>query len=76
MKTFERTRFNLLQKRAYSLNRPNGNRFQVMYHQHKKFVQVGMYDTVSKKYTLSRDFELDFTSVLDEMEAMLDSVSK
>lgn len=72
MKKHESIRFSKLQKRAYQVNRNCGNRFQVIYQRHDRFTTVGMYDTKSKKYTLSRDFELDFSEVLNEIEDMLD----
>lgn len=74
MKKHERTRFSVLQKRAQQLNRTHQNRFQMIYQQHDRFTTVGLYDTKTKKYMISRDFELDYTSVLDEIETLLDSI--
>lgn len=74
MKKHERTRFSMLQKRAQQLNRTHQHRFQMIYQQHEKFTTVGLYDCKTKRYMISRDFELDFTPLLDEIEALLDSV--
>ena len=74
MKKHERTRFSMLQKRAQQLNRSHQHRFHMIYQQHEKFTTVGLYDYKTKKHMVSRDFELDFTPLLDEIEALLNSV--
>ena len=73
MKKHESIRFSQLQKRASHLNRKNGNRFSMIYQRLEKFTTIGVYDTKSKKYILSRDFELDYTDVLNEIEELLDN---
>lgn len=75
MKKHESIRFSKLQKRATQANRKVGNRFHMIYQRHDQFTTVGLYDYKTKRHTISRDFELDFTDVLNEIEEMLDEVN-
>lgn len=73
MKKSELSRFTQLQKRAHTLNRTNQHRFNMIFQRHDKFTTIGLYDNKTKKYTISRDFEIDFSTTLNEIEEMLEN---